>query len=481
MELAPHSHARHTDERPAGTPPGTEAFPHLFAPLMLRGRRLRNRIVMTAHTTSMGVDGIPGDRAAAYYAERARGGAGLIVVEPIPVHPTARVTPDNFTAQDPRYVPALGELAATVRGHGCALIQQLYHVGPYANPLASRRERWGPSPTQPLGAADRVHAMTRREIRELVTSFASAAATVAAAELDGVEVLMGHDGLIDSFLSPLHNHRADEYGGPARNRLRLAREVLDAVRSAVGDRILGVSLSGDHFSAGGLHADDCAEIAATLVDGHDVDYVAVTNAGYLAAHLIIPTMDVDPGFGDQFARAVKHALPGTPVLAQGRITTPQLAESLLAGGACDLVGMTRALIADPYLPTKARTGRTAEIRPCIGCNQQCWGRRARQFFISCLRRAGPGCRQDAPARRIPRCHRLPCRGNPQARCHRALRPARHAGPGRGGRPGHGRRRHRRTPRPVRLAAGARCRRLPPGQRPGRVPRRGAQRSEAPTW
>jgi 2,4-dienoyl-CoA reductase-like NADH-dependent reductase (Old Yellow Enzyme family)/thioredoxin reductase len=367
------------------------SFDRLFSSVELRGRTLRNRIVNTAHTTSLGEDGLAGDRCRAYYRARAEGGAGMIVMEPTPVHPTARITADNFLTDDDRVIEPLSRLAADVRGAGAVLVTQLYHVGLYGVPVASMRERWGPSAIQPPGAHDRAHAMTKAEIAEVVAGFGRAAARSARAGCDGVEVLMAHDGLLDSFMSPLYNQRTDEYGGTCANRLRFAHEVLEAIREVIGEEyILGVTLSGDHFVSGGLGIEDCAEIAVSLAAGGALDYLAIGNSGYQALHLNIPTMDVARGFGGRFAAAVRAAEPDALVIAEGRISTPEIGERLLADGACDLVGMTRALIADPELPNKAKAGRLSEIRPCIACNQLCWGRRNQQFFISCLQNPAAG-------------------------------------------------------------------------------------------
>jgi 2,4-dienoyl-CoA reductase-like NADH-dependent reductase (Old Yellow Enzyme family) len=192
-----------------------------------------------------------------YYCERAEGGVGLIVTEPTPVHETARIVAANFVVDDDRIVPALAELGRAVRERGAVLVSQLYHVGPHSDPLASLRERWGPSAVQVHGFHDRVHAMTRREVAEVVRAFARAAARVARAGLDGAEVLMAYDTLPDAFMSPLYNRRGDDYGGSLENRLRFGREILHGCREALGDdRVLGITLSGDHFVPGQVSGPD---------------------------------------------------------------------------------------------------------------------------------------------------------------------------------------------------------------------------------
>lgn len=378
-------------------------FPRLFSPLELRGRRLRNRIVSTAHKATMGEGGVPAERARHYYVERAAGGVGLIVTEPVPAHETAPATAAAFLADDDRLIPAFARLGEAMHAEGAAIVAQVHHIGAYADPLATMRERWGPTGLQRAGVGERVHGMSRAEIRELVAAFGRAAARIAAADLDGAEVLMAYDGLIDSFFSPALNHRRDNYGGPLFNRVRLAREVLLTVREQLGeDRILGFTVSGDARPSEGESID---EIAATLAHAAGVDYVGVGHGGYSRFRLTIPAMDVEAGFGAVTAKRMKAALSDVAVIAEGRMISPDLAERALTDGACDLVGMTRALIADPQLPEKARTGRVGEIRPCIGCNQQCWGRRSQQFFISCLQNPAVGLEGRYGVRRLGRAAR----------------------------------------------------------------------------
>ena len=328
--------------------------PYLFAPLELKGRHFQSRIVMTSHTTSLAEDGVPAGRMRDYYCERAAGGTGMIVVEPVPAHPTARHAAANF-ALDDRVIEPMRKLGEAVRAMGTVVIGQVYNLGSFANPVVSMRETWAPSPDRLGRMRHPSHAVTRPEIKEMVDGFVAAAARLASADLDGVEINMAYDGFIDSFFSPVRNHRDDEYGGSLVNRLRVAREVLTRTRDAIGcDRILGATITGDYLVPNRLHVDDMAEIAVALAEACDLDYLAVANADQVMNHFLIPGMEVERGYGAQWARVVKRALPGLIVTAQGRIQSPEVAEQTLREGAADLVGMARALIADPYLPRKAR-------------------------------------------------------------------------------------------------------------------------------
>jgi 2,4-dienoyl-CoA reductase-like NADH-dependent reductase (Old Yellow Enzyme family) len=369
------------------------SFPQLLSPLELRGKRLRNRIVFTAHTASFGQDGIHGERARAYYERRAAGGVGLIVLEPLPVHPTAGVTPQNYVPRDERFVPALRTLVNAIHGHGAVVVSQLYHLGANADPIATLRERWAPTAVAALEGPGLVREVDERDLAELAEGHVEAARRAVEAGVDGVECMFAYDTLVDAFMSPERNEREDRYGGSFENRMRLAVELLDALRETIGEeRLLGVTLTS---SLPGY-----VEAAAHLVEYCELDYVAIGNGNYEQSYLLVPPLDVEPGFGIARAAPVKAVLPGTAVVAEGRIVHPDLAERALDEGACDLVGMTRALIADPDLPRKTAEARLDEIRGCAGVNL-CLARRLRKFPIACLQNPEAGFERlehSAPAR-----------------------------------------------------------------------------------
>ena len=359
-----------------------DGFPHLLAPLTLRGHRLPNRIVLTAHTTSFGQDGVPGPRARAYYEARAAGGVGLIVMEPLPVHPSGGVTPQNYRFADERFVPALRNVVEAVHGHGTTFISQLYHLGPNADDAATMRERWGPSERAVPDGPGMLHALDEVDVAELLEGHVRAARAAVTAGVDGVECMFAYDTLVDGFMAARWNRRTDGHGGSFPNRMRLAREILTALREAIGpDRLLGVTLSA------GL--EEYVEAAEHLASRCDLDYVAIGNGSYDAPHLLIPPMGTELGMGIACAAPVKARVGGAAVVAEGRINHPDLAEGALRDGACDLVGMTRALIADPSLPAKTAARAVATIRPCIADNL-CIARRIRKFPIACLQNPEAG-------------------------------------------------------------------------------------------
>jgi thioredoxin reductase len=200
------------------------------------------------------------------------------------------------------------------------------------------------------------------------------------AGMDGVEIMGTHGFLIEQFMSPRTNHRDDEYGGSEENRLRLVRELIDAVRVAVGsDFTLGIRVSGDQYQDGGLTLDDMKRIMAALTASSKLDYVSVTVG---AGGAPIPPMYIPPAAFVYLAAGIKQAV-NVPVFCVGRVADPVKAEEILAKNQADMVGMTRANIADPELPNKAREGRLDEIRYCIGCNEGCWGRIYHALPITC--------------------------------------------------------------------------------------------------
>jgi len=355
---------------------------HLLSPIDIRGKRVRNRVTLTAHTQSYSAGGIHGDRVRGYYAARAAGGAGLLVMEPIPTHPTGRVTPQNYDHRLPGFVEGLARVVDAVHEHGGTLINQLYHMGPNADPLASGGLQWGPSDAPGYFGVGRIHAMSIAEIGEITEAFADAAATVMRSGTDGVECMFSYDTLIDSFFDATRNRRTDAYGGSFESNTRFAVEVLQAVRAAIGpDPILGVTIS--------VRAPEFERLAVLLNEACDIDYMGIGNGDYQSTELIIPPLDMPAGIGIPNAARAKAVLPHLPILAEGKINRPELGEQALAAGHCDLVGMTRALMADPDLVNKVARGEQSRIRRCVGQNV-CIARRMRKFPIACAQNPTSG-------------------------------------------------------------------------------------------
>ena len=365
----------------------THEFPHVFAPLRLRHRTLSARITFGAHTANMAEGGLPGERHIGYYVERALGGAGMIVVEPVPTHRTAVLTRGNFRHGDDAVVPHFRRLTEAV--HEAAettIIQQLYHVGQHGDAENSFAPNWSPSGLPSYHDADGSHAMTEAEIEELLDGFVAAACRAQQSGFDGVEVFAAYHAVIDQFWTPWSNRRTDRWGsGSLENRLRFGREILERVRRACGDEfIVGLAVSVDPESPASLGLAEMQEIVAWHDERELMDYVTCGTGSYFDFYKLIPTSLYPGRYGEPFAAALKEVVRHAAVQAESHMRTPANAEAALAAGHADLVSIVRGQIADPHLVRKAREGRAAAVRPCISCNQMCWGRRSRDYFISCL-------------------------------------------------------------------------------------------------
>ncbi|WP_138468746.1 FAD-dependent oxidoreductase [Poseidonocella sp. HB161398] len=376
-------------------------FPHLMAPIRLGTCEIMNRVVLTGHGTGMPTDGTPNDQMIAYYEERAKGGAGLIMLGSQQVHPSSPGITGLLCNYDDRIIPGLSRLARAVQRHGTKVFGYLSHMGfaTSARPVPL----WSASPGYEEKYGEVAHEMTAAEIAELVEAHAAAAARCVAAGLDGIEVHCGHGLLVQQFLSPLTNRRGDGYGGSREGRARFAMEILAAVRDRIGPEVpLGIRCSGDELVPGGLEAGEMAEIVPMLVAAGALDYVDVsagTDGNLVSNMLHEPPMGLPPGPFRSVARAIK-ARVDVPVIHGTRIHTAEFAEEMLAAGDADMAGMARALIADPHLPRKAREGTPERIVPCIACEQACFGRLYRGRAISCLGNPATG-REAALAAPVP--------------------------------------------------------------------------------
>lgn len=362
-------------------------FPHVFEPLRLRHRTLTSRITFGAHTANMAEGGLPGDRHIGYYRERALGGAGMIVVEPVPVHRTAVLTRGNFRYDDDAIVPHFRRLIDTCReaNPDVVMIQQLYHVGQHGDADNSFAPNWSPSGLPSYHDADGSHAMTEAEIEEAIVGFVAAARRAQDAGFDGVELFSAYHALIDQFWTPWSNRRDDAWGGSFEARMRFSCTILERIRVACGEEfIIGLAVSVDARSAPALSVDELAEIVAWHDARRSMDYVTCGTGSYFDFYPIIPVSLYEGQLGVPFAAQLKRVVTNAVVQAESHIRTPAAAEAVLAAGQADLVSIVRGQIADAHMVAKARADRADEVRPCISCNQLCWGRRSRDYWISCL-------------------------------------------------------------------------------------------------
>ncbi len=359
--------------------------PRLMQPLALRGHTLRNRIVFGAHTANMSDQGLPGPRVAAYLAERALGGAAMVVAEPVPVHRSGVLTRGNYLVGDDAVIPGFRAATDAVKDAGAVMIQQLYHVGAHGDSDLSFAPHWSPSGGPSYHDSDGSHKMTGAEVDELLTAHVDAARRAKSCGFQGVEVWAAYHSLLDQFWTPWSNQRADKWGGSLENRTRFSRLLIENIRRACGeDFAVGLAIS---YSPGfdvTLSAESLCEIIALHDATGHMDYVTVGYGSYLEFEGIIPAFTqgekLTTPLTAQLKALVKHAV----ITAEAGVRTPDNAETILSSGQADLVSIVRGQIADPHLARKTAEGRAEDIRGCISCNQMCWGRRSRDYWISCL-------------------------------------------------------------------------------------------------
>ena len=342
----------------------------LLQPFQLKHLTLKNRIMSTAHEPAYSEAGMPTERYRLYHVEKAKGGIALTMTAG-----SASVSRDsppafgNLLAWKDEIVPHLKRLTDDCHEHGCAVMIQLTHLG--------RRTNWNKGDWLPVLSPSPIREPAHRhfpkeiedwDIERIVADYASAAARMKDAGLDGIEFeAYGH--LMDSFWSPATNRREDEFGGSLDNRMRFSDMVISAVRKAVGaDFIVGIRMVADEDWDKGLSRDEGVEIARRFADGGQIDFLNIIR-GHIehdaALNNVIPIQGMAASPHLDFAGEVRAATK-FPVFHAARIADVATARHAIAEGKLDMVGMTRAHIADPHIVRKIVEGREAEIRPCVG-------------------------------------------------------------------------------------------------------------------
>ncbi|MBI2832748.1 MAG: FAD-dependent oxidoreductase [Chloroflexi bacterium] len=344
----------------------------LFEPINIGAIRSKNRLVMSPMGTNFSDKlGMVTPGQLAYYAERAKGGVGMITTEVTAVSRDGKTVTYQLGAYSDDCIPGLTKLARTINEHNCRSILQLHHAGRRATPAKNDGViPRAPSPIPCVGTSDVPKELTAAEIEALVEDFADAALRSRKAGFDGVELHGAHGYLISQFLSPLSNKRTDKYSGSLENRTRFAIEIVKLIKDKAGsDYPVLFKISGDEFLPGGLTQADTRLIAMML---QDAGINAITSsAGHYGAAPDDVGMTylgawVPQGCLVHLAQSLKKAV-SIPVGAVGRINNPFLAESILNENKADLIYMGRALLADPELPAKSMRGNFEDIRPCIAC------------------------------------------------------------------------------------------------------------------
>ncbi len=369
-------------------------YQHLMSPGKIGAMELRNRIILAAMGSNFAAeDGHCTERLTAYYEARAKGGAGLIVLETSAAcWPNGATMPNTVGFSKDEFIPGLTELTDRVHAHGAKIAAQLNHGGKMAQedtaagrpiPVPSMVEKGGSdifnvlTPAEignfikaagPDGMGPQYYEMTEADIGETVNQFAAAAVRAQRAGFDAIEIHAGHGYLIANFLSPATNHRTDQYGGSRENRARFLVEIVGAVRVATGaDFPILVRMDAREYRMEhGIELADCIETARLCEQaGADaIDVSAYGNTAHAIAFTEAPLVHEPAGFLP-FAKAVKKAV-SIPVIGVGRIE-PNVGERSIAAGEFDFLAMGRKLLADPELPNKLGSGEEKSIRPCIYC------------------------------------------------------------------------------------------------------------------
>ncbi|MCP4488021.1 MAG: NADH:flavin oxidoreductase [Gammaproteobacteria bacterium] len=346
------------------------SYDPLLQPYQLKHLTLKNRIMTTSHEPAYPEDGMPKERYRAYHEERAKAGLGMTMTAG-----SAAVSKDsppvfnNILAYRDEVVPWMKQVVDSCHEHGCAVMIQLTHLG--------RRTGWNKGDWLPVVSPSHNREPAHRafpkkledwDIERIVSDYADAAERMQAAGLDGIE-LQAYGHLMDQFWSPLTNTLDTPYGGSLENRLRFSMEVLTAIRKRIGDEfIVGIRYTADEAAEGGITAEEGIEISRYLKNSGLVDFLNV-----IRGHI-----DTDPGLTDvipvqgmgsapflDFAGEVRKAT-NMPTFYAARIPDVATARHAVGASLIDLVGMTRAHMADPHIMRKIMEGREDDIRPCVG-------------------------------------------------------------------------------------------------------------------
>lgn len=343
------------------------AYTHVDKPIRIGAIELKNRIVRPAHATVLG-KGTMNDALIAYHEARARGGVALSILEVGSVHPTSAFCLNIF---DPAIEGGMRKLVDTIAPHGMKLFQQLWHAGHHILP-ADGSPPWAPSDVISSEVGVVPQPMTKTMIDEIIEAYVNATLRMERCGLDGVDVHCAHGYLPAQFLSANTNKREDEYGGSFENRSRFIMELLAAIRGAVSRNfVVGVRVAPD-LTVGGVGVEDNLRVAQMLEERGLIDYVNISLGNYNSFSKMVGGMHEPMGYemptSVPIARAVK-----SPTMVIGRYRTLEEVDQVIRAGEADMVGMVRAMIADPDLVVKSLAGKSDEVRPCIACNQGCLG------------------------------------------------------------------------------------------------------------
>lgn len=364
----------------------------LFEPIAVHNLEVKNRILMPAMHLNMAKNYFVTERILSFYEERAKGGAGFIIVGFATIDEYSG-PPGHIGAHKDDFIKGLADLASAIKRHGARAAVQLNHAGRYnLSVFLGGKQPVAPSAIPSRLTKETPREMTIEEIKATITRFADAARRVKEAGFDAVEILSGTGYLISEFLSPLTNQRQDEYGGSPENRMRFGIEVIEAVRKTVGDDFpILVRINGNDMMPGGITREELTEYVKRLIET-GVNAINV-NVGWHEARVPQIVAEVPRGTYAYLARFFKEMF-SVPVISGHRINDPHTARELIGNHMCDMVAMGRALIADPFLPEKAKTGRDHEIIHCVACAQGCFDNLFKMKSVECLCNPRAGYEKD---------------------------------------------------------------------------------------
>ncbi len=359
-------------------------FDNLFSSLKLGNLEMPNRICLLAHRTNFASKGRLTDRQIAYYARRARGGCGLMILGELSLHPGDYPWESMIETYNPDAVEDFRKLTDTVHGYGTCILAQLNHHGFQSSGAITRNEIWGPSAISDIMFGETAKPMEAEDFETLLDAFGEGALVARDGGFDGLEIDMGPESLLRQFLSPLSNHRQDEYGGSLENRMRFPLEVLQRIRQAVGkDFTVGIRLCADEKFWGAITPDESRQFAERFASEGHADFIEVSLGTYYNLHLVLASMHTPLGFTLDVAEQIKDVV-NIPTMASYLIHSPNMAERILEKGQADLIGFVRPLICDPDFPQKARQGQHKDIRYCVRDNKGCVGRVNRSRTLGCI-------------------------------------------------------------------------------------------------
>ncbi|MFC1839459.1 FAD-dependent oxidoreductase [Thermodesulfobacteriota bacterium] len=356
----------------------------LFKPLEFGNVTLPNRACFLAHRTNFSKRGEFNDRHFAYYTRRAKGECGLIILGELCIHPDNKPWESLINFYDPKVEKRFRKFTEIIHSHNSIVFAQFNHHGFQSSGAITRKEVWGPSANSDISFGEVSKPMEPEDFQVVIDAFSRSAVIARDAGFDGIEIDVGAESLLRQFLSPLTNHRQDEYGGSIENRMRFPIQVLESIKVSVGDDFpLGIRLCVDEKFWGAITPEESKQFARTFEEKKLADYINTTVGTYYNLHLYMASMHTPSGFTIDASEHLKEAVD-LPVLAGHQISSPGMAERILEKGQADAVGFIRNLVCDPDMIIKAKEGRIRDIRYCVKDNKGCIGRVNNKKAIGCI-------------------------------------------------------------------------------------------------